>query len=264
MVGAVVSRQDYAFGDDEEAGNRLAALAVLYEDSTREFIAAHAPAEPALAVDLGCGPGHTTALLSDTLRPGRTVGVDDSEAFLEQARAGASDGVEFLRHDVREVPLPLPPADVVFARFLLAHLPEPVAVAERWTGLLAPGGVLLLEDTERIESSNATCARYLELVRATLAAEGRDVFPGGTLAGLAGGDGWTVRHSGTVTLRRPARHYAALFAPNLRQWGPRALESGVAQELDIRRLATGLDGLLTGDGGGTVSAELRQVVLARA
>lgn len=44
-----------------------------------------------------------------------------------------------------------------------------------------------------------------------------------------------------------------LFSTNLRQWGPRALELGVATELELRRLATGLDGMLTGDATGTVT-----------
>ena len=256
-------RREYAFGDDEGAARRLADLARLYEPTSAAFLTAHAPQGPPLALDLGCGPGHTTRLVAETLRSGRTIGVDESAAFVDQARQGAPPGVEYLRHDVRQLPLPVPPADVVYARFLLAHLPRPADVARLWTGLLAEGGVLLLEDTEHMESTNSVCTRYLDLVQATLAAEGRELFAGRRLAQLEAEDGYAVRHSGAVEVRQPARRYAALFAPNLRQWGDRALELGVAGEMELRRLATGLDGMATGDAHGTVTAVLRQVVLAR-
>ena len=259
----MTGRREYAFGDDEEAERRLADLARLYEPTTSAFVAAHAPVNPGLALDLGCGPGYTTRLLADVLRPRRTIGIDDSEAFLQHARRTAPKGVEHLRHDVRALPFPAPPADVVLARFLLAHLPEPAQQAAQWTTLLSDDGVLLLEDTEHMESTNPVCARYLELVQVTLAAEGRQLFAGRALVTLEAGDDWVVRHSGAVTVRHAARRYAVLFAPNLRQWGQRALELGVAGEHQLRRLATGLDGMLTGDAPGTVTAVLRQVVLAR-
>lgn len=256
-------RREYAFGDDEGAARRLADLARLYEPTSAAFLTAHAPQNPPLALDLGCGPGHTTRLVAEALRPRRTIGVDDSAAFVDQARQAAPAGVEYLRHDVRQLPFPAPPADVVFARFLLAHLPRPAEVARLWTGLLTEGGVLLLEDTERMESTNAVCTRYLDLVQATLAAEGRELFAGRPLARLESVDGCVLRHSAAVEVRQPARRYAALFAPNLRQWGHRALELGVAEETELRRLATGLEGMATGDAQGTVTAVLRQVVLAR-
>lgn len=257
-----MNKREYAFGDDEVAARRLADLAALYEPTTRAFLAAHASTRPALALDLGCGPGHTTALLAEVLQPERIVGVDESEAFLDEARRRLPDA-EFVAHDVRVLSFPVPPADVVYARFLLAHLPDPADVAVAWTRLLAPDGVLLLEEGEAMSSSNAACARYLDLVRATLRAEGRELFPGAALAGIGDGQTHRVRHCDTVTIRRPARQFAGLFAPNLRQWGPRALELGVANETDLGRLRTSLEGMATGDAGGIVTAVLRQVALTR-
>ena len=49
---------------------------------------------PRLVVDLGCGPGFSTALLRDVLAPDRVVAVDSSQTFVREAaeRLGASAG----------------------------------------------------------------------------------------------------------------------------------------------------------------------------
>jgi len=47
----------YTFGDDDVASRRLAHLAALYEPESRELIARAIVRPPALALDLGCGPG---------------------------------------------------------------------------------------------------------------------------------------------------------------------------------------------------------------
>ena len=84
---------------------------------------------PRLALDLGCGPGFTTRLLSRIARPERTVGVDRSEAFLSRARASSAAGEEYVAADVAVVPLQIARLgerpDLIYARFLASHLPEP-------------------------------------------------------------------------------------------------------------------------------------------
>jgi hypothetical protein len=55
----------YAFGDSVPAARRLALVAEAFEPSSRAFLERFAGATPALAVDLGCGPGHTILLLDE-------------------------------------------------------------------------------------------------------------------------------------------------------------------------------------------------------
>jgi len=88
----------YTFGDTPPAARRLDLLAALFEPPTASFLRRDALQQPGLAIDLGCGPGHTTRLVALTTGAVRTVGLDTSEAFLEAARAGpAVPGVEFMR-----------------------------------------------------------------------------------------------------------------------------------------------------------------------
>ena len=81
---------DYAFRDGDAAAARLAMVARLFDPSSRAFVARALSASAApvrLAVDLGCGPGNTTALLAEVSGAARTVGLDESEHFLAEARS---------------------------------------------------------------------------------------------------------------------------------------------------------------------------------
>ena len=69
----------YAFGDSERAARRLALVAQVFERSSEAFLA-DAKRRRALAVDLGCGPGHTTELLARATDSARCVGLDASPA----------------------------------------------------------------------------------------------------------------------------------------------------------------------------------------
>ena len=118
----------YAFGDTEPAERRLALLAEIFEPSSRAFLATHV-AGAQLAVDLGCGPGHTTRLLAEVTGAGRTVGLDWSPSFLAAAGRDHLAGIEFVGHDLTRLPFPVAGqgADVGYARYLLAHLPQQAA-----------------------------------------------------------------------------------------------------------------------------------------
>ncbi len=102
------------------------------------------PAPPARVLDLGCGTGSLSVLLTEL---GFTVqGVDLSPRMLEQAAAKAlSRGVEvdFLEGDASD-PQVDGPFDVVLSRHVLWALPDAPAVLDRWTSLLVAGGRLVL------------------------------------------------------------------------------------------------------------------------
>src|ERR1700733_15701929 len=131
-MGAGESQQPaankYTFGDNLRASARLRRLAEMYEPESRELLLRSGINAPRLAVDLGCGPGWSTRLLQDALKPGRTVGLDASPVFVEEARTRHGAGLEFKVHDIVSVPFPIDPPDFMFCRFLLTHLRSLVEV----------------------------------------------------------------------------------------------------------------------------------------
>jgi len=114
----------YTFGETDTAAQRLALLASAYQPATQAFLEEWGPSEPEHAIDLGCGPGYTTRLLHRMLRPRWTTGVDASPRFLQDAQRASEEDIGFVCHDVTQEPFPTAPADVLFCRFLLTHLPR--------------------------------------------------------------------------------------------------------------------------------------------
>ena len=110
---------------------RRGVLACWPTSSSRRFLARFAGRPLDLAVDLGCGAGHTTRLLASVLGPRRALGLDQSASFVALAAADAPPGVEFAVHDVTRAPFPCPPADLLSCRLLLSHLPNPPGLTRR-------------------------------------------------------------------------------------------------------------------------------------
>src|SRR5690349_20902838 len=64
-----------------------------------DLVALIRPRPDMRAVDLGCGTGELTALLSERLPGASVLGVDSSAAMLQQAAARASAAVQFRQQD---------------------------------------------------------------------------------------------------------------------------------------------------------------------
>src|SRR2546422_2925352 len=154
----------YTYGDTDLAAKRLALVADVFEPTTRAFLIAAAPAHPSLAVDLGCGPGYTTRLIHEVTGADRTLGLDSSPWHIERARTSAAPGVSFAVHDATRVPFPGEPADLVFARLLVAHLADPAEAIARWSTTLTDHGRILVDDLEAIDADEPTFRTYLDEV----------------------------------------------------------------------------------------------------
>ena len=86
MCQKIARCAEYLFGDGDVAARRLRLLAEVFAPSTREFIEQFVSLRPARVLDLGCGPGHTTRLLSEVFAGAMVRGLDSSQAYFELAR----------------------------------------------------------------------------------------------------------------------------------------------------------------------------------
>lgn len=255
--------QSYAFGDSELAALRLAKVHEIFAPVSRAFLDCWAGRDFDLALDIGCGPGHTTDLLAEALGARRTVGLDSSKQFLGLAAETATDAVAFLEHDVMTVPFPEGPADVIYCRFLLSHLVEFDAVLASWGSQLRPGGLLLLDEVESIKTADRTFGAYLEIVGAMLDHRGTRLYVGPLLASLPEPVGLRRCVNSVATLEPPRAKVAEMFLLNLRVWRNDAFVrahhgSGVVDGLE-RALARIADG----GPAGAISWALRQIAFER-
>ncbi|MBV8772750.1 MAG: methyltransferase domain-containing protein [Deltaproteobacteria bacterium] len=214
-----MTQPQYLFGDADSAAQRLSVLARVYDESTRAFLSraagsAHFP----LALDLGCGPGFTTQLIADTLRCDRIIGFDSSRAFVHIARANSAERVCFWEHDVTATPFPCTPADLVFSRFLLTHLHDPATQVAKWATQVERRGLLLLEETETIHTSEPVFARYLQVVETILAERSNHLYAGRIVRNLDSPG--RLRSVFNEVCSVPVRNCdaARMFVLNLRTW----------------------------------------------
>ncbi len=98
---------------------------------------------PAHVIDLGCGPGNSTALLARRWPKAKLEGLDSSEAMLDQARRS---GTQATWHS-GDIPSWSPTLryDVIFANAALHWLDGQDALLARLMGYLSPGGVLAFQ-----------------------------------------------------------------------------------------------------------------------
>ncbi len=109
---------------------------------------------PGRIVDLGCGPGTSTRLLSERFAHARLTGVDISEPMLAVA-AKRTQGAEFICADINAW-RPEAPVDLVFADSALQWIGDHEALFAKLMGWLAPGGTLAVQMPDnRQEPSHA-------------------------------------------------------------------------------------------------------------
>jgi ubiquinone/menaquinone biosynthesis C-methylase UbiE len=100
-------------------------------------------------LDLGCGPGGITALLSARAgAAGRVVGLDADEVFLEHARRHAAPRVEFIAGDAYRTNLAAGGFDLVHMRFIASTAGEPEALIREAIRLAKPGGFVAMQEPD--------------------------------------------------------------------------------------------------------------------
>jgi SAM-dependent methyltransferase len=207
----------YAFGDTATAAERLALVARLFEPATRALLERVAPRVGRI-LDVGCGPGHTTRLLADVFPGAAVVGLDQSTAFLDEARRTSPDRVTFEQADVTAAPLPHAPAETVFGRLILSHLRERAAALRVWFGSLAHGGLLVVEDPESIDTTDEVFRTYLGISGGLIAGRGGDLYVGRELGAMAASLGGRIRHDGVAGVTPSTGDVATIFGLNLAVW----------------------------------------------
>jgi ubiquinone/menaquinone biosynthesis C-methylase UbiE len=230
----------YLFTDSELAAERLRLLARVFAPAMSSFIRALDPPRPERLLDLGCGPGYTTRQLADLTDARQVVGLDNSPGFLALANRDRPPHMTFHQHDLTILPFPTEPADLIYARYLLTHLPKPLTLIERWSTQLQPVGLLLVEEVEWIESDIETFNTYLAIVAAMLASQSTELYLGPVLGAWQPGE--TLRRHVSRVQRLPVvvQQAAGMFYMNIQSWKHNAFIKGTYPAADIEALEADL------------------------
>ncbi len=176
-----------------EAGDRIAALSVLFDATTFRHVDALGIAPGWCCWELGAGGPSVPRGLAARVGPGGCVLATDIEISPALA-AAAGAPIEVRRHDVARDPPPEGPFDLVHARLVLVHLPDRERALRTMIDVLRPGGWLLVEDADpalqpasvidAVDDAGALANRLRNGFRALLGERGVDLAYGRKLPRL--------------------------------------------------------------------------------
>ena len=109
-------------------------------------------------LDLGCGVGGVTNLLSRRVGPtGRVVGLDQDAGMLatarEWAQANGLSNVEFVEGDAYRTGLPPESFDLVHVRFLFTTVGHDAGLLSKMLALTRPAGVVAVQETDLVTAN---------------------------------------------------------------------------------------------------------------
>jgi trans-aconitate 2-methyltransferase len=118
--------------------------------------------DPAVVVDLGCGPGQLTASLARRWPSCSVLGIDSSAAMVERAREHAGERVRFVEGDLRTWS-PEAPVDVLVSNATLQWVPDHRALLPRLLQAVRPGGWLAFQVPGNFDAPSHTILHALAL-----------------------------------------------------------------------------------------------------
>lgn len=236
----------YVLATGEEGADRLMLVEDVHGADTETFLVKAGVREGMRVADIGCGVGIVTGKIARMVGPlGEVVGVDISpdQVRLAEGRARESgvENVRFVTAAAEATGLERETFDMVYARFLLMHVPDPMAVLHEMTALLKRGGVLAVEDGDFTAPycvpASPAFDRCFELYRQAVQRQGADPVIGAELPRLVRSLGFptvNIRIAQPVLREGPAKR---LPEWTLLEAAPVLVESGLATDAEIEAIA---------------------------
>ena len=118
-------------------------------------LVARVPVSPRRVVDMGCGPGNSTAVIAERWPKASVEGVDSAQSMLEKARASAIRARWSLGDFDDWEPEGQAP-DLIVSNAALHWADDPPGVARRLFSLLPEGGVLAVQVPQNFDQPSHT------------------------------------------------------------------------------------------------------------
>ncbi|MEV4684352.1 class I SAM-dependent methyltransferase [Streptomyces kurssanovii] len=148
---------------DEGEGDRVDLGALAYDATTMARLRELGVGPGWRCLDVGAGTGTVARALLREAGAAEVVAVDRDVRFLA---AEPTAGLIAREADITSDGFAPGHFDLVHARFVLMHLPDPGRMIARLAAMLAPGGVLVLSDAVDLTTRDAPDSSFTSTVRA--------------------------------------------------------------------------------------------------
>ncbi len=148
-----MDRERYILTTGEKGEAQLDALDRTFGVESRKFLQRLDIANRRQIADIGCGSGNLSLWMAQQIASsqGKVIGVDNSEEQVRVAQRRAEEqgihNVEFVvlsAYDLSSLPKNF---DLVYCRWLLVHLDDPIKAIQQMAERITKGGVLACEET---------------------------------------------------------------------------------------------------------------------
>ena len=239
----------YVIGGGKAGKERLNLLATVMLPTTTQLLQGAGLTEGMTSLDLGCGGGHVTLLMSNLVGPsGKVVGLDvDAEILAlgrEDLSAAGVKNVELRQLDAATNDYG-GPFDLVYARFLLTHLNDPHQCVRSMTAACKPGGVVVVED---IDFTGSFCQppceayqRYADLYQQVVIHRGGDPNIGPRLPGMLRDAGLDEVEVNVVQPTHLDSERKMIASITMERIAASVIAEGFASEKEIASVVAGLN-----------------------
>jgi ubiquinone/menaquinone biosynthesis C-methylase UbiE len=251
-----MAQRHYVHVGGQEGRERLRVLGRIFAPATAALLDRLGVGEGMRCLDVGCGGGDVSVELARRVgNDGEVTAIDFDAGKLEIARQEAAElglaNLIYIHTDLFDLTLDQP-VDVVYARFVLAHLKDPVAALRRMAEVTKLGGLLIVEDADASANfchpPNEAYDLYSRLYREAMRARGTDPDIGPRLPHLLKAAGFADIGLG---IHQPAELMAGdvklLVALTLDSVAEPAVEAGLATAEEVRAASEQLHNLAKGD-----------------
>ena len=236
---------EYVLQVGKKGFDRLKFINDVFGEHSRNFLIRTGLREGNRVLELGCGTGSMTTWLGNAVgKSGRVIAVDASEKQIEIARKAVKESgaanVEFVCLTVEALDVPSVSIDLVYSRFLLMHLKDPMYVLTSLQKYLRSGGVIACEEphtrslttmprNEHIEKLNDI---FIELGRL----QGFDFDVGDKLLPMLKAAGYSDLHACFIQPVISMAEATAFVLMSATELAPFSVKHGMVSEIETKQM----------------------------
>lgn len=245
-------QNEYLLGTHADELARLGSQHNYWKTETRALLDAAGFASGERVLDLGAGPGYTSAMIAEVVgASGSVTAVDTSDRFARWFEANlaaeAPCPMDYHVGDVHKLSFAPASYDVVFARWLFCFLADPEAVVAKAAALLKPGGKLVVYDyyhylAVSFRPYHPALARAFEAVHQSFADSGGSLDVGDVLPGMAARNGFElVAHYPVIQFSHPGEPKWRWFRDFETNFFPKLVSGGYLTQSELDAFVETLD-----------------------